>query len=265
MSALLMGLAGTPHCLAMCGALQTAIAQRQGRRQVLRQTLVLHLGRLVGYAAAGGVVAGSIGALRAMSAVAPMLRPVWALIHVGFVVLGVAMLWRGAMPAWLAAVGTGRTWRRLQQIPAALFTSAPSAPSAHLALATAGSAGGQPLRFTRRMPASVGTAAAGACWGLMPCGLLQSALLVAALASGPLPGAAVMSAFAAGSAAGLVVVPLLWHRRRADAAGRGEAHAAPPREARLSLRLAGALLAAASCFALWQVVAGGLSNAICLT
>ena len=41
----------------------------------------------------------------------------------------------------------------------------------------------------------------------MPCGLLQSALLVAALASGPLPGAAVMSAFAVTSVNVQVAMP----------------------------------------------------------
>ena len=56
LSAVLMGLAGTPHCLAMCGAACTAAAG--GGRA--RNLLPFHLGRLVAYAAAGAVAAASI-------------------------------------------------------------------------------------------------------------------------------------------------------------------------------------------------------------
>ena len=50
-SAALMGLAGAPHCAAMCGAAQTSLAG--GAR---RPMLLLQLGRLASYAAAGALV-----------------------------------------------------------------------------------------------------------------------------------------------------------------------------------------------------------------
>ena len=85
----------------------------------------------------------------------------------------------------------------------------------------------------------------------MPCGLLQSALLVAALASGPLSGAAVMTGFALASTLGLWLDQGLWlGLSRAN-----EAH----RFATLSVRAAGALLAGSSAFALWH----GLVAALC--
>jgi sulfite exporter TauE/SafE len=97
--------------------------------------------------------------------------------------------------------------------------------------------------------------AAGGAWGLMPCGLLQSALLVAALASGPLQGASVMAAFALASGISLWLGPQLWRRlwrrRGADQA------------ATASVRLAGAVLAGASLFALWHGLGAAIEDALC--
>ena len=52
----------------------------------------------------------------------------------------------------------------------------------------------------------------GSLWVALPCGLLQSALLVAALASTPVSGAAVMAAFALTSSLSLWAGPALWFR-----------------------------------------------------
>ena len=84
--------------------------------------------------------------------------------------------------------------------------------------------------------------ATGALWVLMPCGLLYSALLVAALSGGPLEGALAMALFALGSGAvagcGAVAVSRL--RRLATVRGTG-APASPA-----------VLLAAAAGWALWM-------------
>ena len=91
-----------------------------------------------------------------------------------------------------------------------------------------------------RHPARAGLV--GACWTAMPCGLLQSALLVAALASGALPGAAVMAAFALASTLGLWLAQGLWSGlqpgrrrpplRRAVGALRRRAAGRPPPDSR---------------------------------
>jgi sulfite exporter TauE/SafE len=107
------------------------------------------------------------------------------------------------------------------------------------------------MRFVRTLPRSASAALGGACWVAIPCGLLQSALLVAALASTPAAGAATMAAFAAGSTLVLVFAQGAWsrlHRLRPGAT-----------LGAFSVRLAGALLAGSSLFALWQ----GLGAAIC--
>ena len=215
-SALMMGLAGGPHCAAMCGAAFGGIAD------TTRAMWALQLGRFVGYAAAGALVAASVSGLTALGVAAPVLRPLWAMVHVAAIGLGALLLWQGRAPAWLAGAG-GR---------------------AAVALQT------QPLRFVARVPVPARSAAIGACWAAMPCGLLQSALIVTALASGPLQGAMVMGGFAASSELGLMLAPTLWRRVRQARGG----SMAPT----LPVRLAGALLIGASSFAL----AHGLGDAI---
>jgi len=59
-----------------------------------------------------------------------------------------------------------------------------------------------------------GVMAAGVLWALMPCGLLYSALLVAALSGGPLEGALTMALFAVGSGVWLVGGPWAWSSLR---------------------------------------------------
>ena len=68
----------------------------------------------------------------------------------------------------------------------------------------------QPVRIFRTLAGPARAGLAGVCWAVVPCGLLQSALLVAALASGALPGAAVMAAFALASTLGLWLAQGLW-------------------------------------------------------
>ena len=239
-SALLMGLAGGPHCAAMCGAAYAGIARQGAVAQAVgaasaggvsgetRAMFALHLGRLVSYTAAGALVAASVAGLSSMGAAAPVLKPLWTLLHVGAVALGLWLLITGRAPAWLA--GASRRGSRL--------------------MAT------QPLRFMARIPASARAGAIGACWAAMPCGLLQSALIVAALASGPLQGASVMAVFALGSALSLWLVPRLWLRLQ-----RG-GHAALRNT--LAVRLAGALLLLASAFALSHGLRAAIDQALCM-
>jgi sulfite exporter TauE/SafE len=231
-SALMMGLAGAPHCAAMCGAAYGGVARQggpAGSTGASRAMWAMQVGRLVGYAAAGALVAASVSGLTSLGAAAPVLRPLWTLLHVGAVALGLSLLWRGRAPAWLA--GVSRHGSRLMQA--------------------------QPVRFVSRIPVTTRAAALGMCWAAMPCGLLQSALIVAALASGPLQGAGVMAGFAVTSALGLWLAPTLWSRLRS--AGGALAQGTLP------VRLAGALLAGASGFALVHGLRSAIDQALCLT
>ena len=222
-TALLMGLAGGPHCAAMCGAACSAVAGGGG--PLSQRMLALHAGRVAGYAAGGALAAASVSTLGAFAAAAPMLRPLWGMVHVAAIVLGSWLLATGRAPGWL------------------------SAPAPRLACL----GDSRPVRIFRSLPAPARTGLLGACWIAMPCGLLQSALLVAALASGPLPGAAVMASFALASTLGLWLAQGFWAGLRNADAGR--------RFATLSVRAAGALLAGSSVFALWH----GMVAALCAT
>ncbi|MCV2354139.1 sulfite exporter TauE/SafE family protein [Paucibacter sp. B2R-40] len=216
-SALLMGLAGTPHCLAMCGGASTAVAGPS--RSAM---LGFQIGRLFSYAVAGGVAAASVGLLAQWGQASALLRPLWVLLHVAAFLLGLALLWHGRQPAWLEGIG--------QRISNGIRPSVTTSLD--------GLKGGGKI-FAR--PARAGIL--GLAWAAWPCGLLQSALLVAALASGPAQGAAVMALFAMASGLGLALGPLLWVKLQ----GQGGAAVAGMR---WSVRLSGLGLAAASGWAL---------------
>lgn len=226
-SALLMGLAGGPHCAVMCGAACGVVAGPRRNPGVhaaaASPLLALHAGRVVGYAAMGALAAASVAGIGTFAAAAPIVRPLWAIVHVAAVALGLWLVWFGHAPAWLS--------------------------SAKPRLATLAQT--RPIRIFRTLPAPARAGLTGVAWVIVPCGLLQSALLVSALASSPASGAAVMAAFALASTLGLWLAQGLWSSLRRS--GAGERLVAWP------VRAAGALLAGSSGFALWN----GLGAALC--
>ena len=219
-SAALLGLAGTPHCAAMCAA-PCAAASGNG----WRGAWAFQLARVAGYAAAGAVAAGSVGALGLLAQWSPALRPLWVMLHALILALGLWLLWQGRQPAWMGALGR--------------------VPVLDRGSASSGS-------VWRPIKAPVRAASAGALWVAWPCGLLQSALLVSSLAGTPLSGAGAMAAFAAASSGGLLAAP--WVSRRLRGAGGRGARAEP-----WLVRGAGGLLVLGSAFALgggvWHSVA----------
>jgi sulfite exporter TauE/SafE len=177
-TAFLMGLAGGPHCLAMCGAACGGVVRGAGARPA-RGMWTFQGGRLLGYALAGGIVAGAAQGLAALSAHAAVLQPLWTLFHAAVLLWGLVLLAQARQPAWVEAAGRS-VWARVR-----------------------------PLAQRRG-----GLLATGALWAFMPCGLLYSALLVASLSGGPLQGAASMALFAAGSGISLGLGPAAWQRLR---------------------------------------------------
>lgn len=248
-SAALMGLAGAPHCAAMCSA-PCAGVLRSCAGDASAGTAGAAMGglmaaRIGSYALGGAVAAGAVAGLQSLSAAAPALRIFWTLLHVAALGLGLWLLFTGRQPAWWSRLGTARL--PASAVAASAATSTRTATAAPTATATTGAVAMVPVGTLRqRLPAPARASLVGAAWVLLPCGLLQSALVVAGLASGPAAGAATMAVFALASAPGLVALPL-WLQR----GGRGTPA--------WSLRAAGALLAAASLFALghglWQRIA----------
>ena len=105
-TALLMGLAGAPHCAAMCGAACTGIVRGcAGGTAPQASTLSFHAARLASYAAGGALAAGSVSWLASQGAQVAVLRPLWTLLQVAALALGLWLLIRGRQPAWVENFG----------------------------------------------------------------------------------------------------------------------------------------------------------------
>jgi hypothetical protein len=213
LTALLMGLVGGPHCVAMCGAACAGISEAAGPRQD-SALLTFQLGRIGGYSILGGLAAASLQGLGWLTIQSAALRPVWSLFHVAALVLGLMLLLMARQPVWLESAAR-TVWARTRSFAANQGHSAP------LVL--------------------------GVLWALLPCGLLYSALLVAALAGSVAGGAMVMALFALGTSVTMVAGPWLWLRLRGSPAN--------PGSGQWGVRLAGAALAASSGWALWMALA----------
>ncbi len=212
-TALLMGLVGGPHCVAMCGAACAGIGQAAGHRKA-PAILSFQLGRVIGYSALGALAAASMQGLGWLTIQSAALRPVWTMLHVAALLLGLVLLLRAQQPIWLEVAGR-RIWARAK----AFGIGSGSAP-----------------------------VVLGVLWALLPCGLLYSALLVAAIAGKPWEGAAVMALFALGTAVTMGAAPWLWLKLRGNGVTAGGSGA-------WGVRLAGLALALSSAWALWMGLA----------
>ena len=259
LTAFLMGLAGAPHCAAMCGpscaALLGAGRENGSRDRALSHaSWAFHSFRLASYALAGGLTATSVGLLGWASQTAPWVRPVWTLLHVAALALGLWLAVTGRQPAFMASIGRLRPAPSLPSRDAAIsalpiqFQRSSTAGTSTARAEFLGSGVARPCR----MPGVLTGASAGALWVVWPCGLLQSALVVSGLANTPWGGAIVMLAFALASSMGLLWMPQLWawwRRQQRQEAARAQFE-------RRVVRLAGVLLALGSTWALGQDIWG---------
>jgi len=218
-AAALMGLGGAPHCTAMCSAACGVTVRRCAPSHPGIASMSFLAGRAAGYAAAGALAAWLVSSLAQSLASAP-LRALWSGFHLAALALGLWLVVVARQPAWLERIGV----------------AGPVPTPAGLAVVSG--------------PARAG--AVGLAWVALPCGLLQSALVMAALANGPFGGAAVMAAFAVTSSIGLSVVPLIVRRWASP-------RMPTTRSMGWAVRLAGVGLVATSGWALghgvWQRVA----------
>ena len=209
-TALLMGVAGGPHCVAMCGAACAGMG-RTAAGSSARALWVFQAGRLLGYSALGGLAAASMQGLGWLSVHSAALRPIWTLFHVAAALLGVMLVLQARQPIWLEH-SARRVWQAVRSV-------------------TGNSNGNTGL-------APIGLM--GFLWALLPCGLLYSALLVAAMTGSAAQGAGVMALFALGSGLSLMAGPWLWLRLRGQGSGKW------------AIRIAGLALLASSVWALWM-------------
>lgn len=231
LTALLMGLVGGPHCVAMCGAMCISIGQLGGRadtREVAlgmpsaagvqakqavltRASALFHVGRLFAYAGLGALAASSVQLLGWLTVHSAAIRPIWTLVHLAACALGLVLLFQARQPVWLD-VGAKKIWHKVQT-----------------------------HRFAQ---SSLTPLAMGGLWAFMPCGLLYSALLVAGLTGRMVDGAWFMALFTVGTSMSLVAGPWVWLRlKHFNQMGQW------------GIRLAGLSLAATSAWAVWMGLA----------
>jgi sulfite exporter TauE/SafE len=211
-AAFLMGLAGSPHCAAMCGPLCAGVLRVARSGDDARPGWwQFQAGRILGYGLAGAAAAQAVESFAWLTSQSTVLRPLWTLLHVAVLVWGMTLLALGRQPLLVGSAGR-RLWNRLRPL----------------------------------LPRAGGAFTVGALWTFMPCGLLYSALLAAALSGGPLAGALSMAAFALGGALALAVAPQLLDRLQSKG---------NPLRQDWGTRAAGGLIVAAAAWALWTDMA----------
>jgi len=206
LTALLMGLAGGPHCVAMCGAACAGLGQAAGARRV-QALSSFQLGRVLGYSLLGALAAVSVEGLGWLTTQSAAIRPLWTLLHLAAMALGILLMLQARQPVWLDQ-SARRLWTRVRQ-------------------------------FHERRGA-LAPLFIGVFWALMPCGLLYSALMVAALTGQAADGALTMALFALGSSVSLWAGPWLWLRLQTLGDGAW------------GMRLAGLALFSVSSWGLWM-------------
>lgn len=189
--ALLLGAAGSPHCMAMCGAITAAFGLSGARRYPVAVPLCASLGRVLGYAALGAAV-GALG----LAAGVWLQQPAGILV-LRFVAALTLILVGLQLTAWwqpldqIARLGAP-LWRRLQPLSRCLLPI--DTPAKALAF--------------------------GLLWGLLPCGLVYGMLALTIGFASPVQSALFMGAFGLGTLPAMLGLGM--------AAGMGRA-AAPPR------------------------------------
>ncbi|MGS5087514.1 sulfite exporter TauE/SafE family protein [Hydrogenophaga sp. A37] len=184
-TALFMGLAGGPHCVAMCGAACAGISRAAGEHST-QALWSFQVSRMLGYALFGAFAAGSVQGLAWLGTNTAVIRPVWTMFHVAALFLGAVLIWQARQPAWLEGLGQS-VWRKARPVLGQLGNKAP--------------------------------VVLGVAWALMPCGLLYSALLVASLSANAMEGALIMALFSAGTSISLTAGPWLLLRLRGGRSG----------------------------------------------
>ena len=189
-AAFLLGLAGSlGHCVGMCGGVLLLIGR--GAPLTGRRLLAAHLGRVSSYALLGAI-AGALGQALGVGRSGPGAGAVLASLNLaqGLLALAVAAL---ALYMALALLGRARS----PEVYLARLTRRWGRAMRHI-----------PARPSRGLPALY---AAGLLWGLLPCGLVLTALLIAAAAGSPWNGALAMLAFGLGTWPALLAVGWLGH------------------------------------------------------
>ena len=179
-AALAAGFFGSAHCLGMCGGIAGLYAVKLEVASLSRRLklgLVYNAGRVLGYAVLGFLVA---GISRTIAGVIPVLAgPVRFLSGLLIILVGLQIAFNWRPLEWLER-GGNVIWQRV-------------APSARRLLPVTNAPKALALGFI---------------WGWLPCGLVYSALLIAATSGDAVNGAYVMTAFGIGTLPAMLLTGL---------------------------------------------------------
>ena len=238
----LVGLAGSVHCVGMCGGIVSAFSLAPARpafpvavvtiaapraAESLLRVAAYNTGRIGSYALAGALAGGLAGGVRTLAGLSAWQSAAYWLANLVMVVLGLYLMGAWSGLARIESVGQ-LLWNRLRPLTGRILPL--DSPAKLLAL--------------------------GALWGWIPCGMVYSVLFTAMLSGSASGGAAVMAAF------GLGTLPMLLALGMAGGSLRTQLQRPP-------VRLAGGLLVLG--FGVLGMVraAGGLPHgwldALCLT
>ena len=173
LTAFALGLAGSGHCLGMCGGIAAAL--NLGGHRSLPVTLSYHSGRIISYTLLGGLL-GLIAASIDLVAWTIALRYLAGILLIGMG-LSVANWWQGIKV--LERAGS-KLWQPVQRFSSRFL----------------------PIRNPLQ------GLALGLCWGLMPCGLIYSALAWSATSQSALGAASLMFFFGLGTLPAMLAVSL---------------------------------------------------------
>ncbi|MFC3121730.1 sulfite exporter TauE/SafE family protein [Agaribacter flavus] len=190
LAAFFIGIAGSVHCVGMCGGLVTAFTfgmPVNANKQLF--TLAYNCGRILSYTLVG-TFTGYLGSI--VSSANHTDFPILEYISIGFLILlalYISDLWKGL--SYLERLG-GLLWRRVQPLSKRFI----------------------PIKNTKH------AFVYGMIWGYLPCGLVYSALTWSLASGSAVNGALLMLAFGLGTLPALLLisfgakqlVPLLQHK-----------------------------------------------------
>lgn len=179
-TAFLAGLLGSAHCLGMCGGISGLFAVHEsvrGLRRQLSMALTYNAGRLASYAILGLAVA-ALGS-RIVGLTPGIAAPARLFAGAVIILIGLQIAFNIRALGFLEKLG-GVAWSRISPLAGRLLP-------------------------VTSLPRALGL---GLLWGLLPCGLVYSALLIAATSTRAVDGAFVMLAFGIGTTPSMLLTGL---------------------------------------------------------
>ncbi|TMO23461.1 sulfite exporter TauE/SafE family protein [Pseudoalteromonas sp. S4741] len=168
-SAFLMGLIGSGHCIAMCGGIASSLQLASNKRQTWLYSLAYNSGRALSYMLAGALVAGISGQFATQNSAFALFLSFLA--GVFMLLVGVYIMRLAATLQWLEKLGKTLIWQHLIKLN----------------------------KYLMPIDSPLKALGYGALWGWLPCGLVYSALTWAMTSGTAINGALVMLAFALGT------------------------------------------------------------------